>query len=76
MNNYDRQRFYDHVGQKIRDQRNAAGLTRPQLVTKLGIKESSLINAEAGHNCPFHLAAQIADELDCNLYDLIPKEAL
>jgi ribosome-binding protein aMBF1 (putative translation factor) len=72
MDNYKRQRFYDHVGRNVRRHRDGAGLSIPVLAKAIGVTESVVTNAEAGHNCPLHVAAAIADELDCNLYDLVP----
>jgi transcriptional regulator with XRE-family HTH domain len=60
-----RVRFYDAAGICIRQARMAAGWTQKALADAIGTSSTQLAMYEQGTaECPFHIAARIADALD------------
>jgi transcriptional regulator with XRE-family HTH domain len=78
----ERGRFYEAAGRCIRQARGAAGWTQAALSRVVGIAQSQLALIEQGTaECPFYVAARIADALDMTCDDFAPvtlekKEAI
>lgn len=65
--------FYDTAGRCIRAAREAAGWTQTALGHAVGISQSQIGLIEQGTaECPFHIAARIADALDLTCDDFAP----
>ncbi len=68
-----RVRFYDAAGVCIRQARLAAGWTQKALADAVGTSNTQIALIEQGTSeCPFHMAARIADALDLTCDDLAP----
>lgn len=71
--NGDKIRFHAAVGQRLREKREAAGMSQRELADTLGISKSHLQKIEEGVQTPtVYLLAKAADEWDCTLDDLVP----
>ncbi len=68
-----RVRFYDDAGRCIREARMAAGWTQKALAEAVGTSNTQIALIEQGTaECPFHVAARIADALDLTTDDFAP----
>lgn len=68
-----RTRFYDSAGRAIREAREAGGYSQREMGELVGVAQCRLGHIEAGlAECPFHVAARIADVLDLTIDDLAP----
>ncbi|MBK3528651.1 helix-turn-helix transcriptional regulator [Streptomyces sp. MBT67] len=66
-------RFYVHVGDRIRDARSAARLTQAELAASLGLARSSIANIEGGRQrLPLHMFVMITKTLNVNVAELLP----
>jgi len=67
-------RFYEQVGQKVRNARAHEGVTQSQLADAVGLTRTSITNLEAGRqHIPLHLLARIAAVLKTRTGDLLPE---
>ena len=65
--------FDSMVGSCVRTHRLAAGMTIARLARESGVSEALLQKVETGATpCPFFLARNIAELVDCTLDDLAP----
>ena len=66
-----------HIGGKIRDRRNALGLSQETLAARVGLTRTSIANIEAGRQAPPVMRlAMLATVLRVQLADLIPPVEL
>jgi transcriptional regulator with XRE-family HTH domain len=65
--------FYRLVGEKIRERRQARGLSQDGLAKAVGLKRPSLTNIEKGRqNVLLHTFCEIAETLNTSATDLLP----
>ncbi len=70
------QKWMDFVGKKIRDRREAAGLTQEQLAEKSGLPQSHISRLENARHSPSRSTLdKIASALQISLADLDPHES-
>lgn len=66
--------LYRRIGTTIKDRRQQLGVTQQQLAILLGISRASLANIETGRQRMLvHQLYRLADKLDLQLQDLLPK---
>lgn len=76
MDQKQRQRLYQLLGENIRKYRIERGLTQEQLANSISLKRTSIVNMERGRqNPPLHLLFDIADALKVTLDSLLPEVA-
>lgn len=76
MNQQQRNRLYQVLGERLREYRTAKGLTQEQLASKIELTRTSVVNIEQGRqHPPLHLLFQISEALEVDLYNFIPKPA-
>ena len=64
------------VGARIRERREALGLSLADVAAKLGIGRQNIHRYEAGARLPtLEALYPLADALDCNVSDLTPSQA-
>jgi transcriptional regulator with XRE-family HTH domain len=69
-------RFYQEFGSRLREQREAAGLSQQQLAVAIGLTRSSIANIEAGRQrVALHHFARFADALRVTPTSLLPMSA-
>lgn len=74
--NYAQSLFYERCGARLREIRQARGLSMRQLARLVDMSESTIANAEEGHSLSLYLATLIAEAIDeCSLEDLVPLDA-
>lgn len=62
------------MGQNIKDKRKSKCLKQIDLAEKIGTSRQAIVNIECGHaNISILRLIQIADELECDVNDLLPK---
>src|SRR6266581_686094 len=67
-------RFYKLLGARIARRRSSARLTQAQLAERIGSARTSVTNLERGRQqMPLHQLLRIAEVLQVDLKDLIPK---
>lgn len=67
--------FYAEFGRKVRERRQAAGLTQVGLAARIGLDRSTLSSVESGrHGVPLHALVDLADALGCAPGDLLPDK--
>lgn len=64
--------FYDAIGERIREKRQAAGMSLDGLATAVRVSKSTVIHAENGTSITVLLLARIATALDVMLDELVP----
>lgn len=70
-------RIYKFVGDNIRLHRGLAKLTQDELAARVGLSRASIVNIEKARQQPsLHLLIEIAECLNIDLHDLIPRKAL
>lgn len=63
------------VGQRIKAERQAAGMSQADLARAIGMLRTSITNIETGRqNLPLLTLERIAQALDCAIGDLLPPE--
>jgi transcriptional regulator with XRE-family HTH domain len=66
--------LYRELGRKLRQAREAQGLSQEKLARQLGVSRASVVNIEAGRQrAPLHLLWQFSDALGTDLTLLIPR---
>lgn len=69
-------RFYEEFGSRLREEREAAGLSQQQLAKAVGLTRSSIANIEAGRQrVALHHFTGFADALRLNPASLLPMRA-
>ena len=58
-----------HVGQRVREARERAGLSQHALARKLGASQSSISELEAGNACGMAMISRVAEALDVSPAD-------
>jgi transcriptional regulator with XRE-family HTH domain len=68
-------RFYRILGENIRKQREALGISETELAKRIGVSLSAMNKWEHGlSSVPAFDLARLEHALGCNLYDLVPTE--
>lgn len=68
------QAFYRQVGEKIRLQRKARGISQDTLGKLVGLTRTSLTNIECGRqHPPLHIFCEIAAQLEVSVSELLPQ---
>ena len=76
MTKQDIQRLYSKIGLRIRDLREKASLTQATLGKNVNLSRASIVNIEKGRqHPPVHVLWDIAEELDIEVSNLLPKKA-
>jgi transcriptional regulator with XRE-family HTH domain len=71
--NINEKLLYKRIGQQIRQNREARGLTQEQLATAIGVLRTSVTNIEAGRQkAPLHLLYQLCEILQLEIKDILP----
>lgn len=66
-------RFYEDVGERVRQARQGKGLTQAQVAAKLGLTRSSVANLEAGRQrVPVHVLAMLVEHFGAQWTDVLP----
>lgn len=69
--------FFDQsIGDVIRKLRDARKMSARELALASNIPMTAVVNVEDGRGCSFHVAACIAEGLDCSLDDLAPIDVM
>src|SRR5690348_8027233 len=69
------EKFYQLLGNKIRDARKAAGFKQEAFASYLELSRASVVNIEKGRqHPPLHLISDIAKILNVELCSLIPEQ--
>lgn len=75
VNRVQKERFYLRVGARIREAREAAGMTRQRVADAARVTYATIENAEDEGAVSLLVAARIAEALDCLLDELVPVDA-
>jgi transcriptional regulator with XRE-family HTH domain len=68
--------FYGRLGDRLREQRRAKGVTQEALANLLGLNRTTVVNLEKGRQrLAVHQLVLIADHLGCEPGDLLPRLA-
>lgn len=64
------------VGERIKSRRNKLGMKQKELAARMGVSRATLANIETGRqNMLLHHLYRYADELDLDVFDLLPDPA-
>jgi len=68
--------LYRLVGQRVRNKRQALGITQTTLAAAVGIARTGITNLEMGNQMtPLHTLLAVAGELGVEIADLMPERA-
>lgn len=68
--------LYGLLGLRIRRRREELKLTQQALAKAVGVSRASIANVERGrHYAPVHLLLGVAEQMDCEISDLLPSRA-
>lgn len=68
-------RFYERLGERIRERRRTNGTTQEELANVLKLNRTTIVNIEKGRQrLAVHQLVRIADHLGCRAADLIPTD--
>src|SRR5688572_2915683 len=74
MSESDQKRFYELLGERIRDARTDAKLKQETFASYLNLSRSSIVNIEKGRQHPqIHLLWDIAKILNIEVSEIFPK---
>ncbi|GAA4419225.1 hypothetical protein GCM10023187_53340 [Nibrella viscosa] len=77
MNQKQRQRLYDLLGDNVKKYRSQKGLTQEQLANEIALTRTSIVNIEQGRqHPPLYLLFDIAKVLGVELGTLLPDETV
>ena len=69
----DERQLYHYIGQRLKDQRGALGLTQQQVARQTGVERTSITNIEAGRQkLPLHLLYHLCDVLEIDVREVLP----
>ncbi|WP_158408822.1 helix-turn-helix transcriptional regulator [Fibrella aestuarina] len=76
MNQTQRQRLYDLLGENVKKYRSKKGLTQEQLANEVALTRTSVVNIEQGRqHPPLYILFDIAKALEIELGTLLPPES-
>lgn len=68
--------LFEFVGKRIRKRRRDRGHTQEELAKLISLSRTSVTNIEKGRQrLPLHQLLHVAEVLDCELHDLLPRRA-
>jgi transcriptional regulator with XRE-family HTH domain len=68
-------RFYERLGERVRERRRAKCITQEELADVLQLNRTTIVNIEKGRQrLAVHQLVRIADHLGCPVADLIPTQ--
>lgn len=68
--------LYEFLGKRIRKHRRDRGHTQEELAKLISLSRTSVTNIERGRQrLPLHQLLQVAEALDCELHDLLPRRS-
>jgi transcriptional regulator with XRE-family HTH domain len=68
--------LYRLIGRRVREARQAAEQSQEALASAVHLTRTSITNLESGRQqVPLQVLYEVASELQCSIYDLIPEKA-